>query len=108
MRNNIDRKTILKIFDLLSDEHLNEIYKIAELFSSSMLCKSDILRYCEIDKNCQIDNSMPIDYIRSIQNILPGFNTMFNVYDYRDNKFGEITNIAELFIKTAHKKFVTH
>ena len=100
----MNRKEILSVFELMSDEHLNEIYKIAEFFSSSMLCKSDILRYCDLDINDKIDNSLPIIYVRSIQDILPGFNTMFNVYDYRSNKFGEITNIAELFIKTANKK----
>lgn len=100
----MNKKEILSVFERLSDEHLNEIYKIANLFSSTMLCKSDILRYCDIDKNGKIDTALPLNYVRSIQDILPAFSTMFNVYDYRNNTFGEITNIAELFIKTAHKK----
>jgi len=102
---NLKKETIINIFSDMSTEELNKVYSLINLFSNTFLSKRDIMKFLEIDKSGKVDSAIPLNYVREIEKILPGFNTMFNVYDYRQETFGEMRNIAELFILEMHKEF---
>jgi hypothetical protein len=93
-------KDIMKQFiDDLNPEQSEFMYKFISLFSRSYLNKGDILRMVTTEAgDGQIDSAIPCEYVKAIQTILPGFSSMFHVYDYRANRYGEMMNVAEAFV----------
>jgi hypothetical protein len=80
---------------------------ILNLLNINQFNKSEIMNFCiPKEEQNQIDTAYPEPYANQIRELLPNWNGMFNVYDYRVNRvFGSMTNIAELFTNHIFKTF---
>jgi hypothetical protein len=80
---------------------------ILDLLNINQFTKSEIMNFCiSKEEQNKIDTAYPQTYADQIREILPNWNGMFNVYDYRVNRiFGSMTNIAELFTNHIFKTF---
>lgn len=80
---------------------------ILELLNITQFNKSEIMNFCiSKEEQNKIDTAYPQTYADKIRELLPNWNGMFNVYDYRVNRiFGSMTNIAELFTNHIFKTF---
>jgi hypothetical protein len=88
----------------LNEEQAEFIGKMINTFAKGMVSKRDILELAHED-NSSIDTAIPLNYGRSIKEIHPNFNTMFHVYSYQENTFGEMENIAESVLLKLSKLF---
>jgi len=81
-----------------TDKEIDFIYNLLALnkFSS----KHDLLELAgKQSKNMDFDTAFPIDLYRHIEVIYKGINGANLIYDYTNNKFGELININNLIVK---------
>lgn len=98
-------------------ENLNEGYisnekatLIIQLLNIHMRSTRELMDICMTkEEQSKIDMAYPCDYAKRIREILPKWNGMFNVYDYRTSRaFGEMLNVAELFATHVLKVFTSN
>jgi len=99
------KQTLKENIDFLTDEQADFLNSFLEMTSNKMSCnKSNVAKLAGI-RNGSFDTALPLDYVRAIQDINPNFNTMFHVYDYSENTYGELANVAEKLILKAVELF---
>ena len=83
---------------------------IIQLLNIHMQNTRELMDICLTkEERSKIDMAYPCDYAKKIREVLPKWNGMFNVYDYRTSKvFGEMLNVAELFTTHVLKVFTSH
>ena len=102
----MEKEKLFKTVECLTEEQAKVLNEFLDMISSQFLSKGDIANFV-IDKkdSGKWDSATPINYVRAIQDVLPGFNPMFYVYDYRTQTYGEMLNIAEATIKKMNQTF---
>lgn len=97
-------------------ENLNEGYisdekamLINQLLNINMRSTRELMDICMTkEEQSKIDTAYPCDYAKKIREVLPKWNGMFNVFDYRTSRvFGEMLNVAELFATHVLTVFTT-
>lgn len=91
--------------DFLTTEQANFLNDFLEMVSNKMTCNKSNLAKLSGIRNSGFDTALPLDYVRTLQEIQPNFNTMFHVYDYSNNTYGELANVAEKLILKAVEIF---
>ena len=83
---------------------------INQLLNIHMRSTRELMNICLTkDEQSKIDMAYPDEYAKRIREVLPKWNGMFNVYDYRNSKvFGEMLNVAELFTTHVLKVFTSN
>jgi hypothetical protein len=92
--------------DLISDKQVELIYSLLTL--SGMPSKTDILKIAGYDVSKTYDTAYPGPYAQSIREIYPDFNNGCHIYDYSENRFGQMVNINNLFAKHVLKTLSIH
>lgn len=99
LRNNLDAGYISNEKAILINQLLNISIRSTRELMDICLTK---------DEQSKIDTAYPDEYANRIRKVLPKWNGMFNVYDYRNSKvFGEMLNVAELFTTHVLKVFTS-
>ncbi len=92
---------IQKLQQSISNGYISEqkAKLINQLLNIHMRSTRELMDICLTKKEqAKIDTAYPCDYANKIREVLPKWNGMFNVYDYRSQSiFGEMLNVAELF-----------
>lgn len=84
----------------ITPEQAKYIYEILSLAQDRLFGnKNHLLKLSGIEKDGKIDTAIPIDYVRKVEELNPGFNPQYHVYDYRTATFGQFLNVAETFVQ---------
>lgn len=102
------KEKLIKTVDHLTEEQAQFLLEQTQTFGNCFYSKGDLMRALKIDGTGKIDTALPTPYVNQVKEVLPSFNTSFNVMDYREKSFGEVTNIAEAYIKKLHEVFHVH
>ncbi len=97
-------KTEKKLTDLvgyLTEEQMKLLIDLIHTFATPFVSKRDIQKVAKMEGS--IDSALPNDYVSRIKEIHPNFNTFYHVYDYRNETYGEMTNVAEELVNRIHK-----
>jgi len=89
--------SILEYLSYYSDEQLDFLNKLLEIYSSGMVNKSQIMSLIMTEEESRkCDTALPHDYVMRIKELLPCFDTFNYVYDYNEpNTFGTMKNLFE-------------
>lgn len=90
-------ENINRYLKLYSQEQLDLIEKLIEVYASGCIGKGQImdLAYTR-EQNNKCDSALPHDYVMRIKELLPSFNTFNYVYNYNEpNTYGAMDNIFE-------------
>jgi len=88
----------------MTEEQIKLICEIINIFAKGYVTKWEILKLSTEDTT-GIDSAIPLDYVRRIEEILPQFKTMYHVYDYQVNNYGEMSNVCERLIEKLQSTF---
>ena len=94
-------KRLTDLIGYLDEEQMNLLIDLINTFVTPCLSKSDIQRLAKMEGS--IDSALPNDYVSRIKEIHPNFNTFYHVYDYRNETYGEMTNVAEELVNRIYK-----
>jgi len=95
-------KRLTDLIGYLDEEQMKLLIDLINTFVTPCLSKSDIQRVAKMEGS--IDSALPNDYVSRIKEIHPNFNTFYHVYDYRNETYGEMTNVAEELVNRIYKK----
>jgi len=94
-------KRLTDLIGYLDEEQMKLLIDLINTFVTPCLSKSDIQRVAKMEGS--IDSALPNDYVSRIKEIHPNFNTFYHVYDYRNETYGEMTNVAEELVNRIYK-----
>ena len=100
----MSKENLINTLEYLNEEQSELLLEIINTFSSPILSKSDLMKISDSDKG-SVDSALPMNYTNAIQEIHPNFKTMFHVYDYNTETYGELKNVAEAFVLKLNEVF---
>ncbi len=99
-----NKKVLIDTLEYLNEEQSGLLLEIINTFSNRILSKRDLMKISDSDQS-GVDSALPMNYTNAIQDIHPNFKTMFHVYDYTTNTYGELKNVAEAFVLKLNEVF---
>jgi len=97
---------LIELISLLTEKQAGIFYNAINQLSMSYTTKGDLLKLCTTSKERErIDTAIPLGRVRQIEEVYPGFKTMFHVYNYNNEPEDRMTNVCEMLVLHLMKTF---
>ncbi len=96
------QRKLISLIEYMDKDQLDFVTKLLTTFSNTF-GKGDLMELLEL-KSGNVDSALPHEYVKKIQDILPEFDTSYNVFDYRDFSHGRMLHLGEALIKLIRQK----
>ena len=96
-----ERDILMDYVNDMSDEQVRKVYSVLNL--SRYASKRDIIDVLCKDELDNYDTAYPIEYYRQIEDIYPDIKNGMHVFDYTNNKFGELVNVNNIIVDMMFK-----